>query len=488
MEVLGVASECFPLVKTGGLADVMGALPPAMAPLGCRLRTLLPAYPKVTDALPDAVPAATIPDLFGGDARLLEAEGPGGLALLLLDAPHLYARPGGPYHDPAGADWPDNWRRFAALAWAAREIGLGLLEGWRPEIVHAHDWQAGLAPAYLALAASDGAGGPRPATVMTVHNLAFQGQVDPALLTALRLPPESFAIDGVEYYGSIGFLKAGLFYADRLTTVSPTYAREIRTAEGGMGLGGLLRMRGGDLEGIRNGIDERVWDPAHDPHLPAAYGADSLDGKAACKAALQRRLRLDERPEALVLGVVSRLGHQKGLDLLPGLLPWLMERGCQLALLGAGDPALEAAFAAAALAHPGRIGFVQGYDEPLAHLIQAGSDAILVPSRFEPCGLTQLCAQRYGSLPLVARVGGLADTVIDANDAALADGVATGLHFYPVTAEALAEGLDRLLRLWSRPAAWRTVQTRAMTRDVGWSQPARQYRELYRTLLSETPR
>ncbi|MDX6750767.1 glycogen synthase GlgA [Geminicoccaceae bacterium 1502E] len=482
MQVLSLASECFPLVKTGGLADVMGALPPALAPLGCRLRTLLPAYPCVLDALPGAAPVAALPDLFGGDARILEAQGPDGLDLLLLDAPHLYARPGSPYHDPTGSDWPDNWRRFAGLAWAARDIGLGLLPGWRPDIVHAHDWQAGLAPAYLALAAGNG-GGPRPATVMTVHNLAFQGQVDPGLMAALRLPPETFAIDGVEYYGGIGFLKAGLFYADRLTTVSPSYAREIRTDEGGMGMGGLLRLRGGDLEGIRNGIDERVWDPARDPHLPSAYGPDSLQGKTLCKAALQRRLRLAENPDALLLGVVSRLSHQKGLDLLPGLLPWLMERGCQLALLGAGEPALEATFAAAALAHPGRIGFVQGYDEPLAHLIQAGSDAILVPSRFEPCGLTQLCAQRYGSLPLVARVGGLADTVIDANDAALDDRVATGLHFHPVTAEALAEGLDRLLRLWSRPEAWRTVQARAMTRDLGWSRPARHYHELYEGLL-----
>jgi starch synthase len=479
LRVLAVASELFPLVKTGGLADVTGALPLALRPLGVEVRTLLPAYPQVeAAALADVATVAEMGGLFGGPARLLAATAPGGAPLLLLEAAHLYARPGGPYQAPDGRDWPDNAFRFAALAWAAREVALGRVGSWRPDLVHAHDWQAGLAPAYLALA-----DGTRPRTLMTIHNLAFQGQVDPALRQALRLPPEAWTMHGVEYYGAIGFLKAGLFYADRITTVSPTYAREIQTPTQGMGLDGLLRHRARDLVGILNGIDEEVWNPARDPLLPAAYDAHDLAGRAAAKAELTRRLGLAEAPEGFLLGVVSRLGWQKGLDLLLAALPDLLGRGGRLALLGAGDPDLEAGFRAAAAAHPDRVGCFFGYDETLAHLVQAGSDAILVPSRFEPCGLTQLCALRYGALPIVARVGGLADTVVDANAAALADGVATGFSFAPVTAEALMDTLDRAMALFADRPAWRTMQRRAMTREVGWRGPARAYARLYESLV-----
>jgi starch synthase len=436
----------------------------------------LPGYPGVIAKVGKADPLHAFDDLFGGPARILSAHA-AGLDLLVLDAPHLYARPDGPYSDPQGRDWADNPQRFAALCWAAAEIGRGALPGWRPDVVHAHDWQAGLVPAYLHYG-----GTPRPGTVFTVHNLAFQGQCDRSLLAALRLPPEAWGLDGVEYYGAIGTLKAGLRLSDRITTVSPTYAREITTPAEGMGLDGLLRARAGVLHGILNGIDEAAWNPAADPHLTASFDAEHPEGREANRAALRTRMGLEDAPEALVIGVVTRLTGQKGMDLLLEALPALLGHGMRLALLGAGEPALEAGFLAAAAAHPGRIGVRIGYDEALAHLIQGGCDALLVPSRFEPCGLTQLCALRYGALPVVARVGGLADTVIDANEAALATKVATGLQFAPTTAPALESALARLAALWQDRATWAATQANALHAPVGWARSAARYAAVYREL------
>ena len=477
LRVLQVASEAFPLVKTGGLADVVGALPSALAREGIEIRTLLPLYPAVAARLERATPVRELGELMGGPARLLEGEA-AGLTLFLLDAPHLFDRPGGPYQTADGADWPDNAQRYAALAWAARELGLGALDSWRPAVVHAHDWQAALAPAYLAFA-----DGPRPATVTTVHNLAFQGQFPASLLGELRLPESAFTIDGFEYYGAIGFLKAGLVYADRLTTVSPTYAREITTPAFGMGLDGVLRLRADRLVGIVNGIDETVWDPAHDAALPAPFDADRLEVREASRRELCARLGLEE-DQGPLFAAVTRLSWQKGLDLLLEALPRLLALGGRLTLLGAGEAALEGAFREAARGHPGRVACRIGYDEELAHLIQAGADVILVPSRFEPCGLTQLCALRYGAVPIVARVGGLADTIVDANDAALADGVATGIQFAPVTVEALIDALERAVALWRDRPRWRALQRRGMTRRVGWSARAAAYARLYRELAA----
>lgn len=477
MQVLAVASEIYPLVKTGGLADVVGALPPALDALGITTATLVPGYPAVSDKLDGARVVATYPNLFGTAARLLEAEARG-LRLLVLDAPQFCARTGNPYVAPDGSDWPDNAIRFAALAAVARHVGNGAVPGFAPAIVHAHDWQAGLTPAYLHY--QDGA---RPGTVMTVHNLAFQGRFPASLLPALGLPSHAFSVEGIEYYGGIGYLKAGLRLADRITTVSPSYAAEICTADGGMGLDGLLRSRAGILEGILNGIDEKVWDPAADPLLPAAFDAGRVQERRADKAALQARLGLAVEPQTLLFGVISRLTWQKGLDLLLDVLPSLLGAGAQLALLGSGDAALERSFAVAAARHRGRVGCVIGYDEALAHLIQAGADAILVPSRFEPCGLTQLCALRYGALPVVARVGGLADSVIDANEMALADGLGTGLQFAPVTREALAAAIERAAALWRVPKRWQQVQRNAMRTDVSWRRPAARYAALYRQVL-----
>ena len=396
LRVLAVASEIYPIVKTGGLADVVGALPAALRAYDIETRTLVPGYPDVIKALPEAEELLHVPHFFGGPVRLLGGSH-GNLDLLVLDAPHLFARPGNPYVTPDGKDWPDNGVRFAALSRMAAEIGQGAIPSFVPDVVHAHDWQAGLAPAYLHYADR-----PRPGTVMTAHNLAYQGRFPHEMLDAFGLPPKSFAIHGVEYYGAISFLKAGLQFSDRITTVSPTYAREIQTDEGGMGLGGLLRERSQVLSGILNGIDISVWNPATDPDIAARFSAPELKSRAAAnKLALQRRLDLDPSPNAPLLGVVSRLSWQKGLDILLENVPTILDEGMQLALLGSGDPDLQDRYQAAAKANAGRIAVLIGYDEALAHLIQAGADALVVPSRFKPCGLTQLCALRYGAIPIV---------------------------------------------------------------------------------------
>ena len=476
--VLCVASEIYPLVKTGGLGDVVGALPAALAGEGVELRSLVPGYPAVMEKLRDAQTVHAYAELHGGPARLLAAR-VAALDLYVLEAPRLFARPGNPYVGPGGADWPDNARRFAALGQVAAQLGRGLDPTFPPHVVHAHDWQAGLAPAYLHYG-----GEPRPGTVMTVHNLAFQGKFPKELLAALGLPAQAWALDGVEYYGAIGFLKAGLALADRITTVSPTYAAEVRTPELGMGLDGVLRQRASVLSGILNGIDEATWNPATDPNLVSTYDAKHLARRAPNKAALQRRFGLAPDPQGPLFGVVSRLTWQKGMDVLLDALPGIAAVGGQLALLGTGDRALETAFAAAATSWPGNVAAVIGYDEALAHLVHAGADALLVPSRFEPCGLTQLCAMRYGCVPVVARVGGLADTVVDADEAALAAGSGTGMQFGPVTVEALQSAIGRTAGLWRDRPAWQGLQRRAMATDVSWRRPAKRYAALYRELAA----
>ncbi len=473
-KVLAVTSEIYPLVKTGGLADVTGALPLALRRHGVETTTLVPGYPAVMAAIAKADQVLAFDDLFGGAARVLRAHS-AGLNLLVIDAPHLFDRPGNPYTAPGGGDWPDNALRFGALSWAAARIALGDVAGFTPDIVHGHDWQAGLAMAYLAYHGE----GRRHPTVLTVHNLAYQGRFPPDLLERLRLPQRAFAMDGVEAYGMIGFLKAGLQFADRITTVSPTYAQEIQTPDHGCGLDGLLRLRSAVLSGIRNGIDVNVWNPLTDPHLASRFDAATLDARSPNKAALQQRFKLKQDPERLLFAVVSRMAWQKGLDLLADAVPALVACGAQLAVLGTGDAALEQRFGTLAQGHAGKVGCIVGYDEDLAHLIQAGADAILVPSRFEPCGLTQLCAMRYGAMPIGSKVGGLADTIIDA---AQTGAIATGLTFLPVTREALEVTLQRAADLWSDRAAWRSLQSNGMRTDVSWAEPAGDYARLYADL------
>jgi starch synthase len=476
IRALSVASEIFPLVKTGGLADVTGALPSALEAEGIETRTLMPGYPDVMKVLGEALEVLKLPDFYGGDARVLGCS-VAGLDLFVLDAPHLFARPGNPYMAPDGSDWSDNARRFAALARAAAEIAQGAIPAFIPQIVHAHDWQAGLTHAFLHYG-----GRPRPGLIMTVHNLAFQGRFSKETLSDVGLPTESFAIDGVEYYGGISFLKAGLQFADRITTVSPTYAREILQPDAGMGLDGLLRARSNVLSGILNGIDTSVWDPGTDPRIASPFTVTALADRAANKTALQKRFGLPQAPNAFLLGVISRLSWQKGLDLLLENLPLVLAEGLQLVVLGSGEPDLQEHYRKAAQSHPEQVGVVIGYDEDLAHSIQAGSDALLVPSRFEPCGLTQLCALRYGAIPIVSRVGGLADTVIDANEAAIAGNAATGIQFGPVTSEHLAGAIRRAKALFHDKPVWQGMRGNGMTVDVSWRNPARHYADLYRQL------
>ncbi|MDP3414820.1 MAG: glycogen synthase GlgA [Falsiroseomonas sp.] len=477
LRVLSVASECVPLVKTGGLADVVGALPAALAEQGVRVTTLLPGYPAVMAAMGGGRALRRVDDLFGGPARLQRGE-VAGMDIIAIDAPHLFARTGNPYLSPQGGEWADNGVRFAALGAMASLVATGGIRALNFDVVHAHDWQAGLAPAYLRYAPK------RVPSVFTVHNLAFQGKFPLALFPLLGLPAQALAVEGVEYFGTTGFLKAGLWYADRITTVSPTYAAEIRTPEMGMGLDGLLRGRAGAVSGILNGIDEAAWDPTKDKLLPANFSASNPKPRAINKAALQRRLGLDEDPDALLFGFVGRLTWQKGVDLILGSLGTMLGQGAQLAVLGTGEPELEAACRAAAGANPGRVGHEIGYDEALARQIYAGADVVLVPSRFEPCGLAQLCALRYGALPLVAHVGGLSDSVIDANEMALAEGQGTGLHFSPVTREMLEAAVLRMAALWRDKRVFNKLQANALRCDVSWTRSAARYAALYKDVVT----
>ena len=479
MNILGVASECFPIIKTGGLADVVGALPGALAPHGVRITTLLPGYPSVMAALGDARSARNLTDLFGGPARLVRGNvswngsAGGGLDIIGIDAPHLFGRAGSPYMMPDGREWPDNNIRFAALgavaAMLARE-GLGRL---RFDAVHAHDWQAGLVPAYLKF------GGPAVPSLFTVHNLAFQGQFPAWTFGRLGLPPEAFATAGLEYFGAVGFLKAGIWFADALSTVSPTYAAEIRTPMAGMGLDGLLRGRAGVLHGVLNGLDTEEWNPATDAHLAARYSTPA--GRGPNKAALQAAFGLAPEPDAPLFAYVGRLAWQKGVDLMLEALPALFAAGAQLAILGSGDAGLMERCLGAAAANPGRIGTRIAFDEGLARMVYGGADAMLVPSRFEPCGLAQLCALRYGALPIVTRVGGLADTVVDANDAALGAGWGTGFVCPPDSTEMLGAAMLRAAGLYHTPA-WAGLQANAMAQDVSWAASAARYATIYRGL------
>lgn len=477
MNVLMVTSECAPFVKTGGLADVVGALPGALEPLGVDARVMLPCYPALFPLLPKGEEVATFGDLPGGPGRLVQVEAEG-ITLLLLDAPQLFDRAGKPYNGPDGHDWPDNDKRFASLAQAAARICFEGLPGWKPDVLHAHDWQAALAPVYLKQT-----GRTVPKTVVTIHNIAFQGRFGAHTVGPLGLRADWFHADGLEYWGDVSFLKAGLVYADHVTTVSPTYAREILTPQFGMGLEGVLQARSETLTGILNGIDTGIWDPATDGALPAPYDVKTLKLKAQNKAALAERLGLDTAHDGPMFCVISRLTEQKGLDALAEAIPHLVARGGQLAVLGTGEPGLEALFQKAATDNPGKVGTYIGYDEGFSHLVQGGADAILIPSRFEPCGLTQLYGLRYGTLPVVARTGGLADTVIDANAAAIAAKCATGFVFDEVSAEGIGAALDRVFEAWENRQLWQQMVRSAMRHPVGWEDSASAYVTLYESLI-----
>ncbi len=488
-KVLFATSEIAPWVKTGGLGDVSAALPAALADAGADVRVLVPGYPALLAAFPGRVECARIERPGGAflPARIARAPLRPGLELLLLECPALYDRHGGPYQDRAGAEWPDNSLRFGLLSKAAALLAsTDTPLDWSPSILHCNDWQSALAPAYLRYRL-------RPAcpSVVTIHNLAFQGVFGAERLDALDLPPRALAIDGVEFHGQVSFLKAGLQLCDCVTTVSPTYAREICEPAHGCGLDGLLRHRrdrgAGELRGILNGIDTALWNPATDPSIAAPYDAGALGGKRANRSALARRMGLDASAGAPFLGMISRMTAQKGVDLVLEIAPALVARGARLAILGSGDATLEAAWRELAAAHPRRIAVEIGFDEALAHLIEAGADAFLMPSRFEPCGLNQMYSLAYGTPPIVRATGGLADTVVDCTPRTLAEGSANGFSFVEPHAAALLETVERALAVWRDRRAWRKLQRNGMARDWSWGTAAREYAGLYRSCGREPP-
>lgn len=477
MKILFVASECAPFIKTGGLADVIGAVPKALEPLGVTPRVMIPLYSALSGLSAGAETIWQAEELFGGPARLLATRADD-IDLLLLDAPHLFDRGGSIYLDPDGKDWEDNAFRFAALSQVAAMVAIEGVAGWVPDLVHVHDWQTGLVPAYLHQMSQA-----TPPCVMTIHNIAFQGLFPSDILTEIGINKALYTVDGIEFYGNVGYLKAGLAYADRITTVSPTYAREIMEPEFGMGLEGLLSARQSDVVGILNGIDVDVWDPENDADLAQTYSARRLKAKEKNRQAVLERFGLTSPEDAPLFCVITRLTTQKGVDVLLDALPGLVGRGARLAVLGSGDRSLEAAFVAAAHRWPGQIGVIIGYDEALSHLMQGGSDAILIPSRFEPCGLTQLYGLRYGTIPVVSRTGGLADTVIDANEAAQTAECATGVQFSPVTAPALEHAIARTCDLYADKKGWSGMMRRAMRHPVGWAPSAKAYHAIYSDLI-----
>jgi starch synthase len=462
--VLFVAPECAPLTKTGGLGDVAAALPAALRSLGVDVRVLLPAY----GALPGRELAAV--EVLGRKCRILESKLPSGVPLYLLDCPELYVRNGGPYQTGEGEDWPDNALRFGVLSRAAALLGGAASPlGWRPGVVHCNDWPTALTPVYLEREAD------AAASLLTVHNLAFQGLFEPSALPALELPQSDFSVERLEFYGRLSFLKGGLACADAVTTVSPTYAGEIQTEALGCGLDGLLRQRRDDLYGILNGIDTAIWDPAGDALIAAPYDAATLDAKRANKAALQRRMQLRVDEGVPLLGMVGRLTHQKGIDLVLAAAEDLAGLPAQLVVLGKGDRAHEHALAALAARHPGNVAVAAGFNEELAHLIEAGADLFLMPSRFEPCGLNQMYSQRYGTPPVAHATGGLSDTIADGE---------TGFLFDRPERAALLAAVRRALAARSEPRRWREIQRAGMARDFSWTEPARRYADLYLRLAT----
>jgi len=478
-KILFATSEAHPLIKTGGLADVSGSLPAALKSLNHAVRLILPAYPAAKEKAGPLKCITTI-RLPGSqeEIKILEGRLPGSRVFVwLVDYPPAFAREGNPYLDPDGHDWPDNPERFTLFCRIVNEIAMGRVGlNWRPDIVHCNDWQTALVPALLSLEAE------RPATVFTIHNLAYQGMFPAEVFFRLGLPPQLWHFEGLEFHNHLSFIKGGLAYADKLTTVSPTYAREIQSAEFGYGLDGLLRHRAADLHGILNGIDLDEWNPATDPHIEWHYNAKRFSAKQHNKRALQAEFGLPESDD-LLLGSVGRLVEQKGVDLVLDIIDRLAELPVQLALLGSGEAHFEAALQDAAARHPHMLSIKLGYSERLAHRVEAGADAFLMPSRFEPCGLNQMYSLAYGTVPIVHRTGGLADTIVDLNETTARDYSATGFSFDDETSEAVLDTCLRALSYFhaSRINWWKLVIT-GMKKDFSWPASAAQYLELYRRM------
>lgn len=484
LRVLYVAAEAHPLVNTGGLGDVSGALPPALHKLGVDIRILIPAYPGIIDKINGTLVSEYFAVIPGTSAvRIFQGTLPGqdAVPVYAIDCPPLYDREGGPYADPDGNDWWDNPVRFGVLSKVAALFGAGAgLGGWSADILHCNDWHTGLAPAYLAYDP-----GATAQSLISIHNLAFQGNFPPDLVPALGLPWASFSLHGVEFFGQISFLKAGLYYADHITTVSPTYAREIQTPEFGFGMQGLLAARQTVMTGILNGIDTTQWDPQTDSYLPAHFGPKKFVGKAVNKQILQERLGLEAAPEVPMLTMVTRLTYQKGVDLLLGITEQLLEQPVQLVVLGSGDKNYELQLRQLARRHPYRVSFTAGYEKALSHLIKAGADIFIMPSRFEPCGLGQMYSMRYRTVPVVRHTGGLADSVVDTTPRSLADGTATGFVFQGANETELLACLLRVLLVYGNPQHWQKLLNNGMQKDFSWTASAARYLEVYYSLVSD---
>ena len=483
MKVLFVSSEVFPLIKTGGLADVSGSLPNALQGLGVDIRILMPGYPAVLKELTGLqaigalhhLPHIDHAELLLGTIKETQVK------VIVIKAAALYERDGGPYADGNGLEWQDNPIRFGVLSKVAAILASDQspIADWRPEIVHCNDWQTGLAPAYMQLTEHS-----KAKSIISLHNMAFQGCYAPQWVESLGLPSSGFSIEGFEYHGQLSFLKAGIFYADAITTVSPRYAKEIQTAAFGFGLEGLLSIRGDEIKGILNGIEIDEWNPETDKYLVKNYSHKDLTGKQQVKAALQQSLGLNIDADAPLLGVVSRLTHQKGLDMLIPHLQALIDQGCQFALLGGGEMGLEASFQNIAIHNPGRASVTIGYNEPLSHQIMAGCDMFIMPSRFEPCGLNQLYGLAYGTPPIVNATGGLADSVIDSNAAHLANKTANGFVMVEASAEGLMASITRAVDMYRHDKnTWLQIQQTGMSQNLSWDKSAQEYYALYQTLV-----
>ncbi len=475
-KILFATSEVHPLIKTGGLADVAGSLPKALAEMGEDIRLIIPNYQAIKlESQPRYICTVRVDNR---DVNILETTLPDSKVIVwLVDYRPFFDHPGNPYVDEHGLPWPNIAERFALYCRIVTEVAMNRAYlDWQPEIVHCNDWQTGLAPALLSLEEH------RPSTVFTIHNLAYQGLFPASAFSSLNLPGQLWHHDGLEYHGMLSFIKGGLAYADRITTVSPTYAQEIQTPEFGYGLEGLLSHRQDDLRGILNGIDMDDWNPETDPLIHSHYSARVLKNKQPNKTYLQQHTSLPIDDTVPVFGMVCRLVEQKGIDLVLGCLTELVELPLQFVLLGSGDKSIELQLQEYARLHPDKISITIGYDEAMSHQIEAGADIFLMPSRFEPCGLNQMYSQRYGTIPVVRKTGGLADTIEDALPETLANETATGISFTEASAATLLEAVKRTLILYHNGPQWRKMQRAAMKKDFSWQNSARQYLELYNEL------
>ena len=490
MRILFVTSEAFPLIKTGGLADVSGALPAALQNINTDVRILIPGYPAVLKSLVNPTFLATISNLPSiGAINLILGEMPASkVPVMAIESVGLYQRDGGPYVDATGKDWEDNPTRFGVLSLVAAILSgdQSPLKDWAPDITHCNDWQSGLTPAFMHFMRAERTQMKQSQSILSIHNLAFQGCYGAEWVTRLGLPAESYQINGVEYYGQLSFLKAGIFYADGLSTVSPTYAKEIQTEAYGFGMQGLLKARGAEIKGILNGLDTHEWNPANDPHLSEHYDANNLAGKQAVKAALQTKLGLKLEAKIPLLGVVSRLTHQKGLDMLLASAETLItEHGAQLALLGSGDASFEHGYRDLAKRFPNQVSVTIGYNEALSHQIMAGCDIFIMPSRFEPCGLNQMYGLRYGTPSVVTNTGGLADSVQDSNDDSLHNQSATGFVMLESSATSLMSTIARALAYYQDQKSWMEIQKNGMRQNLDWTKSAKAYMAMYEEVLKK---